>query len=148
MPALKTLLNILFKKVRELADKRAPCRFTLQFNPGDPVQQQCIAFLNSQGRRKASVIANAVIQYIGGEAAVQEQARGTYDRSAIKQIVKEILAKQEQLKESAVPPEEVPTKKKLPPKPSAIVVRKEDLDQEIPDDMLDSITQFVSDFRK
>ena len=60
-----------------MADKRAPCRFTLQFNPADPQQQQCIDILNAQGRRKASFITNAVIQYIGGGTRFPEEGPQT-----------------------------------------------------------------------
>lgn len=131
-----------------MADKRAPCRFTLQFNPADPQQQQCIDVLNAQGRRKASFITNAVIQYIGGGNHSPEEGRQAYDHYQIEKIVQHILEKQKALEISE---QEVPTagpSKKKPPKTETVVVSKEDLDTDIPTDMLDSISQFVSDFRK
>jgi hypothetical protein len=131
-----------------MPDKRAPCRFTIQFNAADPGQQQCIDILNAQGRRKASFITNAVLQYIGGGSASSEQGKQAYDYYQIEQIVKHILEKQKEFEDSVheTPAASVPQKK--PPKPDAIVVSKEDLDTDIPADMLDSISQFVSDFRK
>lgn len=132
-----------------MADKRAPCRFTLQFNPADPQQQQCIDILNAQGRRKASFITNAVLQYIGGGCSNPDEARQAYDHYQIEQIVKHILEKQKQLEDTVEAPEKpaLPQRKK-PPKPEAIVVSKDDLDDDIPSDMFDTISQFVTDFRK
>ena len=39
-------------------------KFTIQFNPIDPCHQRVIELLNSQGRRKAQFIANAITHYI------------------------------------------------------------------------------------
>ena len=39
-------------------------KFTIQFNPIDPCHQKVIEILNSQGRRKAQFISNAIIHYL------------------------------------------------------------------------------------
>lgn len=132
-----------------MAEKRMPCRFTLQFNAADPHQQQCIDILNAQGRRKADFITNAVLQYIGAGTVSPGEGPRAYDHYEIEQIVKRVLAKQKELEKAETEKPTVSSSpKKKPPKPEAIVVTKEDLDTDIPDDMLASISQFVTDFRK
>jgi hypothetical protein len=47
-------------------------RYTIRFNPADPYHQKAMVILNHFGRRKASLIANAVCAYCeGGENALQ-----------------------------------------------------------------------------
>ena len=47
-----------------MSEKKDNAKFTVQFNPADPLHQQTIDMLNRQGRRKAQFIANAVTHYI------------------------------------------------------------------------------------
>ena len=47
-----------------MSQKKDVGKFTIQFNPIDPCHQRVIELLNSQGRRKAQFIANAITHYI------------------------------------------------------------------------------------
>ena len=47
-----------------MSQKKDVGKFTIQFNPVDPCHQRVIELLNSQGRRKAQFIANAITHYI------------------------------------------------------------------------------------
>ena len=47
-----------------MSQKKDIGKFTIQFNPIDPCHQKVIELLNSQGRRKAQFIANAITHYI------------------------------------------------------------------------------------
>ena len=47
-----------------MAEKKAPYRFTIGFNPGDPTHRQVVELLNQQGHRKAQFLVNAVLHYV------------------------------------------------------------------------------------
>jgi len=54
--------------------KKDEVRFTIRFNPADPRHQKAMGALQSSGRRKATLIADAVCEYLerygGVETAV------------------------------------------------------------------------------
>ena len=45
-------------------DKKGKTRFTIRFNPADPKHQRTIEVLSTAGRRKASLISEAVCEYL------------------------------------------------------------------------------------
>ena len=75
-----------------MGEKTDAFRFTVQFNAGDPSQQQVAAILNEQGRRKAQFLVNAVIHYINCPESPEAAAAPKIDRQTVEQLVREILS--------------------------------------------------------
>ena len=74
-----------------MAEKKDNAKFTVQFNPADPLHQQTIDMLNRQGRRKAQFIANAVVHYIHCKETPDIPQAAPINTDAIEAVVKRIL---------------------------------------------------------
>lgn len=71
-----------------MGGKKAPGRFTIQFNMDDPQQRTVAELLEPQGRRKAQFLTSAVLRY------VQEPQGGTsagVNEAALEQMMLSIL---------------------------------------------------------
>ena len=82
-----------------MAVKKDPFRFTVLFNPDDPIHQQTVAVLNRQGRRKAQFIANAVMHYLNCNETPPMQAPtpSAVDKETILAVVAQYLKEREQI---------------------------------------------------
>lgn len=72
--------------------KKEEYRFTIQFSPTDPRHKPVVEILNSQGRRKAQYLVNAVLSY---ENAMEKAISGQMspiDRETVAAIIDQILA--------------------------------------------------------
>ena len=74
--------------------KKAPYKFTIQFNEGDPSHLQIAEMLNQQGRRKAQFIVNAVMHYIHCSETPNIPEPIMPDTNAIERVVLRILEEQ------------------------------------------------------
>lgn len=130
-----------------MGEKKLPCRFTIQFNAGDPQQQRAIDLLNAQGRRKATFITNALLYYISeGNKKPLPEAEEAVNVLMIEEVVNRILAKREELSKNPAPAKENKPVR-VPPKPQSTVIRQEDIGMDIPPDLFASIASAVDGFR-
>lgn len=74
--------------------KKDPGKFTVRFNLCDPQQRQAAELLNRQGRSKAQFIANAVLNYAGGQAAVSQELP-PIGSEQLRHLVEDILAQRQ-----------------------------------------------------
>ena len=87
-----------------MSEKKDPCKFTIQFNPADPSHEQVINLLNSQGRRKAQFLVNAVLHYIHCSETPDIPQPAAMDTALIETVVRKILSEQQMKpKEKASP---------------------------------------------
>jgi len=83
-----------------MSQKRNIGRFCIQFNPNDSRHLQVIEFLESQGRRKAHFIAEAILNYLGDstEAPVINPA---LLKSIVSAMVNDIFQKESTMSDSS-----------------------------------------------
>lgn len=125
-----------------MAGKKQPGRFTIQFSPADPQQRQVIELLNQQGRRKAVFLTAAVLSYCGKSAFPLEPFAQQFDLAAIEQVVRKVLREApgaesssgQVLRDTSVPLQADQTQ------PIE--------DQNMPDDVMNSISEMIDLFRK
>lgn len=71
--------------------KKDICKFTIQFNSGDPQHQQVTEILNRQGRRKAQFLVNTVLHYIHCTETPDIPQSPPINTDAIETIVRRIM---------------------------------------------------------
>ena len=71
--------------------KKEQFKFTIQFSPGDPHHRQTAELLNSQGRRKAQFITNAVLHYINCTETPEIAEYASIGRDDIEALVVQIV---------------------------------------------------------
>ena len=78
-------------------EKRHAGRFCIQFNTADTRHAQVVELLETQGRRKAQFIAEAVLHYIncGESSEIQVRLEFAISKEQIEAIVLEILRQRE-----------------------------------------------------
>lgn len=90
-----------------MGGKKAPGRFTIQFNMDDPQQRTVVGLLEPQGRRKAQFLTSAVLHYVQ-EPQSQGGAPAGMNEEELEQMMLSILRKHPQLtaagQEVALPP--------------------------------------------
>ena len=74
-----------------VSEKKDRFKFTIQFSPGDPHHRQVAELLNSQGRRKAQFIVNAVLHYINCKETPEISMPAPLDYATIEAVVVQIL---------------------------------------------------------
>ena len=74
--------------------KKDNTRFTIRFNPADPRHQRVMDVLESAGRRKASLIADAVCEYLVRHGGVEPSAIITYSSPPLAELGNEVLKEQ------------------------------------------------------
>ena len=75
-------------------------RFCIKFNENDPAHDAVIRLLEKQGpRSKAQFLVNAVLHYINCPETPDIAIPQTIDRAAIEEIVAEILAGKEDIRQ-------------------------------------------------
>lgn len=72
-------------------DKKQRSKFTIQFNPADPMHEQVIDLLNQHGRRKAQFIVNAIMHYINCSETHSTQPSQAINTELIETIVRNII---------------------------------------------------------
>ena len=77
-----------------MCEKKDPYKFTIQFNPSDPMHQQTAVLLNRQGRRKAQFLVNAVMHYIHCSQTPDIPQEPPVDTALIETVVRKILKEQ------------------------------------------------------
>lgn len=78
-----------------MAAKKDPYKFTIQFNPADPIHLQTADLLNRQGRRKAQFLVNAVMHYIHCSQTPDIPQAPPLDTKLIETVVRQILKEQQ-----------------------------------------------------
>ena len=77
-------------------------RFSIKFNENDPAHDAVIRLLEKQGlRSKAQFLVNAVLHYINCPETPDIAIPQTIDRAAIEEIVAEILAGKEDIRQNS-----------------------------------------------
>ena len=77
-------------------------RFSIKFNENDPAHDAVIRLLEKQGpRSKAQFLVNAVLHYINCPETPDIAIPQTVDRAAIEEIVAEILAGKEDIRQNS-----------------------------------------------
>lgn len=77
-------------------------RFCIKFNENDPAHDAVIRLLEKQGpRSKAQFLVNAVLHYINCPETPDIAIPQTIDRAAIEEIVAEILAGKEDIRQNS-----------------------------------------------
>ena len=77
-------------------------RFSIKFNENDPAHDAVIRLLEKQGpRSKAQFLVNVVLHYINCPETPDIAIPQTIDRAAIEQIVAEILAGKEDIRQNS-----------------------------------------------
>lgn len=79
-----------------MGGKKAPGRFTIQFNMSDPHQRTVAELLEPQGRRKAQFLTSAVLCYVQ-EPQGQGGASAGMKEEELEQMMLSILRKHPQL---------------------------------------------------
>lgn len=74
-----------------MAAKKNPGRFTIQFNVGDPQQQEVCNFLEQQGRHKAQFLTTAVLHYIHCPETPDISSPSLIDSALLEKMVLSIL---------------------------------------------------------
>ena len=75
--------------------KKDNTRYTIRFNPADPRHQRAMDVLESAGRRKASLIADAVCEYLARHGGAEPSAIITYDSPSLAELGNEVSREQE-----------------------------------------------------
>ena len=94
--------SIFCQEMMNMADKKERYRFTIQFNSADPSHEQVVNLLNSQGRRKAQFLVNAVLHYIHCSETPDIPQPAPLDTAVIETVVRKILMEQNCEKPKAV----------------------------------------------
>lgn len=99
MPMQK-VMNFFIRWKRQAGEfmgkKKERGRFSIKFNENDPSHETVIGILERQGpRQKAQFIANAVLHYVHCPETPDIIIPQTVDRTAIEEIVAEILGQKE-----------------------------------------------------
>lgn len=96
-----------------MSEKKAPGRFTLQFNLKDPQQRAVSELLEQQGRHKAQFITSAILRYLQSPNP-QEHDCGpsVMDETALERMLLSILEKRPPF--ATVPMGDLPQAKELP----------------------------------
>lgn len=77
-----------------MSEKKAPGRFTLQFNLKDPQQRAVSELLEQQGRHKAQFITSAILCYIQGSNTKEHDSRQpVMDETALERMLSSVLEK-------------------------------------------------------
>lgn len=93
-----------------MMDKKQRCKFTIQFNPADPMHEQVIDLLNRHGRKKSQFIVNAITHYINSSKMPSMQSSQFIDVDLIEKIVRNIINEQQTVAFSKNDEETVPYK--------------------------------------
>ena len=88
-----------------MSEKKYCGRFCIQFNSDDPRHLQVIELLESQGRRKANFIAEAILHYTGESETNTAGINPAALKSMVLSIVRECLKKESSDKTTALPNE-------------------------------------------
>lgn len=125
--------------------KKDKCKFTIQFNSIDVNHLRTVEILNTQGRRKAQFITNAVLHYINCSEtpSISQHSSASLDYQTIEAIVNKILQSKSKTMQTSEP--ELPAYKKKLLKSDNISF--DDAIQEIGEDTLAAITNTVDLFR-
>lgn len=99
-----------------MGGKKAPGRFTIQFNMGDPQQRTVAELLEPQGRRKAQFLTSAVLCYVQ-EPQGQGGASGEINEAVLEQMMLSVLKRHPQL--TASTPKDAPAPVNAAPPSSA-----------------------------
>ena len=62
--------------------KKDETRYTIRFNPSDPRQQIAMAALNTAGRRKATLIADAICEYFARNSKYENMVLTFHEKQA------------------------------------------------------------------
>lgn len=82
--------------------KKDPGKFTIRFNLCDPQQRRAAELVNRQGRSKAQFIANAVLNYAGGQPSVLQGAPAM-DSEQLRLLVEDILVQRQSQPQQEAP---------------------------------------------
>ena len=125
-------------------DKRNLGRFCIQFNVTDCRHLQVIELLETQGRRKAQYITEAVLHYANCSETpeIRAQTDTSSMRLLIETVVRELLKKEKATpaagkEHEVLPPEEIPVE-------SSVVA---ELTEKIDEDMLAAMRESISTLR-
>ena len=89
-----------------MGGKKDRGRFSIKFNENDPAHDAVIRLLEKQGpRSKAQFLVNAVLHYINCPETPDIAIPQTVDRAAIEEIVAEILAGKEDIRQNSSRPD-------------------------------------------
>ena len=127
-----------------MSEKKAPGRFTLQFNLKDPQQRVVSELLEQQGRHKAQFITSAILRYIQGPSPHEHDSRQPgIDEAALERMLYSFLEKHPIF--TAAPADNVPQVRESPTQASS---GAKAWNNTIDDDAIRAISDTLSAFQQ
>jgi hypothetical protein len=126
-----------------MPEKKEQNKFTIQFNPADPVHRQVIDILNQQGRRKAQFIVNAVQHYLHCPETPDIPQPVPADTRALEDIVRRIVEEQKK----PAPKKQEPVKARSS-SPQIDNFYDDDSEEQLGKEGLTAIAHTIAAFRK
>lgn len=127
-----------------MSEKKAPGRFTLQFNLKDPQQRAVSELLEQQGRHKAQFITSAILRYIQYPNPQEHDSRQpAMDETALERMLSSFLEKHPLF--TAAPADNVPQVRESPAQESS---GTKVWNSSIDDDAIRAISDTLSAFQQ
>lgn len=101
-------------------EKKAPGRFTIQFNMDDPQQRVIAELLEKQGRRKAQFLTNAVLCYME-KTQIRNGLPSEISEAALERMILSVIKKHSQSASTQQADTSTPKKNSFSSEPEANV---------------------------